>query len=271
MAKALCKVSRKDIRAGKVAKLLIESQFFCGSCARSSNQKSALCKPVALSKNARSNKQLVQARPLSHPTDLPVAKMKPASNVVDVVAKAKALKAQRELARSVQIQPKENGVNLVVPSLVLENSSVLEMETSLSLENSKLEQGELATAQAEAVPFQSNSIKIPQASSSVDLTLVTPTPKKAKMKKELKRLKKQQKEMKKLLKKQRKIAKKHQKLLKLSSKLHKRDAKLHSKEAKLGKKEAKIEKRLSSIKSNTMTFGLMPLTVMNENKLKALH
>lgn len=199
MAKSLCKFSRRDIKAGKIDKLVLDSQFYCGSCARTSNQKGALCKPVSLAKLSQSNqldKKVTQAL-------LPIQ----ASNVPEVIAKAKAMKAQREYNQQATIKPLNNGVNLVVPSKVIAKPSI-----------------EPTMPELEAQPLL--------APNEIKQQLQT-------LKKGLKAQKKQQKQRKKLLKKQRKLAKKHQKVLK-------RELKLNKQEAKIAKQEARIEKRLSS-------------------------
>lgn len=202
MAKSLCKFSRRDIKAGKIDKLVLDSQFYCGSCARTSNQKSALCKPVSLAKLSQSSqldKAVTQAL-------LPIQ----ASNVPDVIAKAKAMKAQREYSQQATIQPMTNGVNLVVPSKVITKPSI-----------------EPAMPELEAQPLLApNELK-----QQVQI-----------LKKGLKTQKKQQKQMKKLLKKQRKLAKKHKKVLK-------QELKLKKQEAKIAKQEARIEQRLSHFNS----------------------
>ncbi|WP_375752106.1 hypothetical protein [Vibrio sp. HN007] len=51
MAKRLCKLRRHDIAEslGEITSLVSESKYMCRSCARSSSEKSSLCKPLALS------------------------------------------------------------------------------------------------------------------------------------------------------------------------------------------------------------------------------
>ncbi len=50
MAKRLCKMSRKQIaeNLGDIHRLVVEPQFMCRSCARSSASKGSLCKPAAI-------------------------------------------------------------------------------------------------------------------------------------------------------------------------------------------------------------------------------
>lgn len=51
MAKRLCKLRRHDIAdsLGEISRLVSEPQYLCRSCARSSSEKSSLCKPLAIS------------------------------------------------------------------------------------------------------------------------------------------------------------------------------------------------------------------------------
>lgn len=50
MVKRLCKWSRHEISAGlgDLHRLVSAPKFVCGACARSANQSSSLCKPLAL-------------------------------------------------------------------------------------------------------------------------------------------------------------------------------------------------------------------------------
>lgn len=202
MAKSLCKFSRRDIKAGKVAQLVVDSQFYCGSCARTSNQKSALCKPMSLAK---------LTHPESHHIEKDITQaLQPiqAGNVSEVIAKAKALKKQREYSQQAMIKPLNNDVNLVIPSSVLTTPKVHPVASELE----------------------------PQS-------LLSPNDMKQQLKtlkKGLKAQRKQQKKMKKLLKKQKKLAKQHKKVLKQERKLNKQ-------EAKITKKEARVESRLSHL------------------------
>ncbi|WP_217525799.1 hypothetical protein [Vibrio metschnikovii] len=52
MVKRLCKLNRHDIRAslGDIHRLVAQTNYVCGSCARSSAEKGALCKPQPLLK-----------------------------------------------------------------------------------------------------------------------------------------------------------------------------------------------------------------------------
>lgn len=56
MAKRLCKMSRKQIaeNLGDIHRLVVEPQFMCRSCARSSASKGSLCKPAAIPQQCQS-------------------------------------------------------------------------------------------------------------------------------------------------------------------------------------------------------------------------
>ncbi|EKO3877409.1 hypothetical protein P0F19_002641 [Vibrio metschnikovii] len=55
MVKRLCKLNRHDISAslGDIHRLVAQTNYVCGSCARSSAEKGALCKPQPLLKTVK--------------------------------------------------------------------------------------------------------------------------------------------------------------------------------------------------------------------------
>lgn len=206
MAKSLCKVSRHDIKAGKIHQLVSNPEFVCGSCARVSSQKNTLCKPTSLvltSKALNSSRKAVTSSK---------GRMKPAaSNVANVIAKAKILKLERE-SSSVVISCGSNGVNIVEPSLSHE-PNLLHVKEKIS----------------SVTDTSRSSLK-----SLLDKKQLK------QIKNSLQAQKKQQKRMSKLLQKQRKLAKKHNKVLKKEVKLSKQEAKLH-------KQEERIEQKITAI------------------------
>lgn len=229
MTKALCKYSRHDIKAGKAEPLVANAQFYCTSCARSSNQKKALCKPVALGSNpklAQSTLVTFEAKPMA----------RKASNVADVVAKAKVLKQQRDYLEQASIEEKGNGVNVMIPSPLLQKPQ------------------EPVIAMTEDVP-------VLEGQPTPILTSIELDMKRLKM--SLKSQKKQQKQLKKLLKKQKKLAKKNKKVLKQERKLAKH-------QQKIAKQEAKIERRLS-VFSQATEFDIAKPNKAKVTSLKALH
>lgn len=225
MAKSLCKYSRGEIKAGKVSALIVDALFYCGSCARTSNQKGALCKAIALSSKSKkpSSSQLAQPltsqlQPISTENRISVEN-KIATNVSSVVAKAKALKQQREFDTQASIKAKSLGVALVVPKT--------HISTAVDVSSSKF---------------------VPQDQAVITKSLLT----KKQVKKELKRLtkslkvqKKQKKQIQKLLEKQRKVAKKHKKLLK-------QELKFNQQEDKLLKQGVRIEKQLLGLSRSSV-------------------
>ncbi|WP_217522949.1 hypothetical protein [Vibrio metschnikovii] len=66
MVKRLCKLNRHDIRAslGDIHRLVAQTNYVCGSCARSSAEKGALCKPQPLLKAVKQS-QTVAASSVS--------------------------------------------------------------------------------------------------------------------------------------------------------------------------------------------------------------
>ncbi|WP_105902831.1 hypothetical protein [Vibrio gangliei] len=231
MTKALCKYSRHDIKAGKAEPLVANAQFYCTSCARSSNQKKALCKPVVLglkhkAVHAQSTLVRFEAKPMA----------RKAPNVADVVAKAKALKQQRDYLEQASIEEKGNGVNVMIPSPLLEKpqTPVIAMTE------------EVPVLEAEPMPILT----------SIELDM-------KRLKVSLKSQKKQQKQLKKLLKKQKKLAKKNKKVLKQERKLAKH-------QQKIAKQEAKIERRLS-VFSQAPEFDIAKPNKAKVTSLKALH
>ncbi|OEF30017.1 hypothetical protein [Vibrio rumoiensis] len=252
MAKSLCKYSRRDIKASNINKLVSESTFFCGSCARSSNQKNVLCKPVSLA--ASSRKKMT----MKHKMDIPVSNLPIAQNVAEVVAKAKALKAQREqeqahqhIAESSVITVSNLGVNVVSPPPAA--------ATLASINSSDL---------ADAVPQTkvSNISPLLPLLSKAQLKLI---------KKSLKGQKKQQKVMKKLLKKQRKLAKKHNKVLKRELKLNKQEAKLAKQDARIEQQLARLQLPLTALANKALGKAEMGKLAVGQidkrNQVKALH
>ena len=236
MAKSLCKVSRHDIKAGKIHPLVSNPEFVCGSCARVSSQKNTLCKPTALafSPSKKVVKQSKKTNKLSQ------AQVKPAaSNIASIIAKAKMLKLERE-ASQVVISSGSNGVNIVEPKL----SDIQNVADVQNISHVKA----------------SNTLDIDTSRSSLKSLLNKKQLKQ--IKSSLKAQKKQQKLMSKLLKKQRKLAKKHNKVLKQELTLSKQEAKLH-------KQEAKVEQKLAAIQ-------MPMIAMVNDNKnrkslAKALH
>ncbi len=91
MVKRLCKLNRHDIRAslGEVHRLVAHTNFVCGSCARSSADKGALCKPQALLKSAHANSAVVV---------VPDAASAALSSVPSTASK-KSLKKQKKLQK----------------------------------------------------------------------------------------------------------------------------------------------------------------------------
>ncbi len=230
MTKALCKYSRHDIKAGKAEPLVANAQFYCTSCARSSNQKKALCKPVALglkhkAVHAQSTLVRFEAKPMA----------RKAPNVADVVAKAKALKQQRDYLEQASIEEKGNGVNVMIPSPLLEKpqAPVIAMTE------------EVPVLEAEPMPILT----------SIELDM-------KRLKVSLKSQKKKQKQLKKLVKKQRKLMKQHKKLLKKESKLTQQQAKVTQREEKIEKRLARLADKsgfasgLSLVEQHTLTQAL---------------
>ncbi|HBV77977.1 MULTISPECIES: hypothetical protein [Vibrio] len=236
MAKSLCKVSRHDIKAGKIHQLVSNPEFVCGSCARVSSQKSTLCKPTALafSPSKKVVKQSKKTNKLSQ------AQVKPAaSNIASIIAKAKILKLERE-ASQVVISSGSNGVNIVEPKL----SDIQNVADVQNISHVKA----------------SNTLDIDTSRSSLKSLLNKKQLKQ--IKNSLQAQKKQQKRISKLLQKQRKLAKKHNKVLKKEVKLSKQEAKLH-------KKEERIEQKITAIQ-----MPMIAMIDGNKNRKslgKALH
>ncbi|WP_086981968.1 hypothetical protein [Vibrio aphrogenes] len=236
MAKSLCKLSRRDIKAGNIEKLVVDAKFYCRSCARTSNQKNVLCHPSTLSNNAR---RVASQKTISTKVKNRHQSEQQAHNISQVVAKAKALKAQRDSLLHAdahipaKIEVKADGVNVVTP---------------LTL-----------TAKPKA---QIESIQ-PNALTSLSLNL-------KQVKVSLKAQKKQQKQLKKLLKKQRQAVKKHKKLLKQEHKLLKQETKLAKQQQKMSQREERIEKQLAKFARDS-SFNITPLLKQPKPAIKALH
>ncbi|AIU68287.1 hypothetical protein ABF162_15720 [Vibrio coralliilyticus] len=64
MAKRLCKMNRKQIADGlnEIHRLVVAPKFVCRSCARSSAEKTSLCKPAAIPPQQCQNKPIEQQR-----------------------------------------------------------------------------------------------------------------------------------------------------------------------------------------------------------------
>lgn len=64
MAKRLCKLNRRDIadQLGDIHRLVSAPKFLCRSCARSSADKEALCKPAAIPPQSCQNKPIAEQK-----------------------------------------------------------------------------------------------------------------------------------------------------------------------------------------------------------------
>ncbi|WP_217518681.1 hypothetical protein [Vibrio metschnikovii] len=103
MVKRLCKLNRHDIRAslGDIHRLVAQTNYVCGSCARSSAEKGALCKPQPLLKAVKQS-QTVAASSVSGQVENTV--LTPNKKTLKKQKKyqkklAKVLKKQRKLLK----------------------------------------------------------------------------------------------------------------------------------------------------------------------------
>ncbi|PXA70561.1 hypothetical protein [Vibrio sp. 11986-1-5] len=104
MVKRLCKLNRHDIRAslGDIHRLVAQTNYVCGSCARSSAEKGALCKPQPLLKAVKQSQTV--AASLSVSSQVENAVLTPNKKTLKKQKKyqkkiAKVLKKQRKLLK----------------------------------------------------------------------------------------------------------------------------------------------------------------------------
>ncbi|MDG3086805.1 hypothetical protein P7F88_12195 [Vibrio hannami] len=111
MAKRLCKLRRHDITEsfGEITRLVSQPQYLCGSCARSSIEKSSLCKPLAIS---HEKTEKVDFKPREDKAALPKNALKKAKKEAKKQKKyqkklEKVLKKQKKMVKKHQRIEKE--------------------------------------------------------------------------------------------------------------------------------------------------------------------
>ncbi|EKO3550952.1 hypothetical protein I2712_003922 [Vibrio fluvialis] len=131
MTKRLCKLNRRDITSslGEIHRLVAQPAFMCRSCARSSADKNALCKPEALPKmKSKGNAKLAPNVGSSRSKSAEKAALKLAKKTLKKQKKyqkklAKVLKQQQKMMKKQQaLQAKFNALN---PSVVLPEAGIM--------------------------------------------------------------------------------------------------------------------------------------------------
>ncbi|MCG3730279.1 hypothetical protein [Vibrio cincinnatiensis] len=120
MVKRLCKLNRHDIRTsmGEIQQWVIEPKYVCGACARSSSDKSHLCKPQALKTQSpqRPTTSLSATAPRIDTPSLILTKKTRKKQKKYQKKLAKVLKKQRKLMKKQQaLQRQFTELNLTLP------------------------------------------------------------------------------------------------------------------------------------------------------------